>query len=82
MEILSRYGYLPKLSFSNFAFCEHCEYGKQIRNAHMTYIDSSTWSLDLVHTNTCGPMHTRSLGGRFYFTTFIDGANREDWVYL
>ena len=29
MEILSRSGYLPGFSFSDFQFCEHCLYGKQ-----------------------------------------------------
>ncbi|MCO5612545.1 hypothetical protein L7F22_066813 [Adiantum nelumboides] len=29
METLSCLGYLQSLSFSNFSFCEHCQYGKQ-----------------------------------------------------
>ena len=28
--------------------------------------------LDLVYTDVCGPMQTRSLGGAFYFLLFID----------
>ena len=63
MEILSCYGHLPKLSFSDFAFCEHCQHGKQTRNAYTTHINSSTEPWDLIHTDVCGPMPIRSLGG-------------------
>jgi transposase InsO family protein len=38
--------------------------------------------LDLVHTDVCGPMHTRSLGGAFYFLLFIDDCMRYTWVYF
>ena len=33
METLSRLGYLPSLLFSDFPFCEHCQYGKQTRQS-------------------------------------------------
>ncbi|MCO5569960.1 hypothetical protein L7F22_023674 [Adiantum nelumboides] len=36
METLSRLGYLPSLSFFDFPFCEHHQYGKQTR-AHRTH---------------------------------------------
>ena len=81
MEILSRYGHLPKLSFSDFVLCEHCQHGKKTRSAHKTNVNSSTKPLDLVHTDVCGPMPTRSLGGALYFVTFIDDATRKVWVY-
>ena len=76
MEILSLYGYLPKLSFSNFALCEHCQHGTQTRNAHTRRVNSSSRPLDLVRIDVCGPMPTRSLGGALYFVTFIDNATR------
>ena len=82
METLSRSGYLPALSFSDFSVCEHCQYGKQTKSVHRnSNSDSSTQPLDLVHTDVCGPMPTRSLGGAVYFVTFIDDATRKVWVY-
>jgi len=30
------------------------------------------FSLELVHTNVCGPMNLSSIGGNKYFLTFID----------
>lgn len=50
MKSLSHLGYIPHLSFFNFDICEHCVYGKQ----------SKLEKLDLVHSNECDPMPTRS----------------------
>lgn len=38
--------------------------------------------LELVHTDICGPMQTRSLGGAYYFLLFIDDCTRYTWVYF
>ena len=38
--------------------------------------------LDLVHSDVCVPMQTRSLGGAFYFLLFIDDCTRYTWVYF
>lgn len=32
----------------------------------------ATKLLELVHSDVCGPMHTRSLGGSDYFVIFVD----------
>ncbi|KAJ0797294.1 putative RNA-directed DNA polymerase [Helianthus annuus] len=37
--------------------------------------------LDLVHSDVCGPMKTRTLGGCLYFVTFIDDHSRKVWAY-
>jgi hypothetical protein len=33
--------------------------------------------LELVHTNVWGLAHVSSLGGSYYYVTFIDGATRK-----
>ncbi len=38
--------------------------------------------LDLVHTDVCGKLNTKSLGGAEYFLTFIDDRIRYVWVYF
>ena len=35
----------------------------------------------LVHSDVCGPMPVKSLGGASYFVTFIDDSTRKVWVY-
>ena len=39
METLSHLGYLPSLSYSDFPFCEHCQYGKQTRNSRNVHFE-------------------------------------------
>ncbi|MCO5547999.1 hypothetical protein L7F22_001455 [Adiantum nelumboides] len=74
METLSRLGYLPSLSFFYFPFCEHCQYGKQTR-AHCTHsFDRERKPLELVHSDLCGLMPSKSHGGASYYATFIDDA--------
>ena len=37
--------------------------------------------LDLVYSDVCGPMKTKTLGGSLYFVTFINDHSRKIWVY-
>ena len=38
--------------------------------------------LGLVHSNVCGKLNEKSLGGGQYFLTFIDDKTRYTWVYI
>ena len=38
--------------------------------------------LELVHSDLCGPMKTKTLGGALYFVTFINDCSRKLWVYV
>lgn len=40
----------------------------------------TTYSLDLVHTDLCGPMRTRSFYGNKYFMIFTNHFFRMTWV--
>ena len=56
-----------------FGFCECCIQGK----SHRLPFQSSTTKrsnhpLDLVHSDVCGKIGTKSLGGGEYFVTFLD----------
>jgi hypothetical protein len=78
---LSKAGYIPKLSFSDHQFSEHCQYGKQVAAPHPTSVPRESSPLDLVNSDVYGPMPHQSLGGASYFVTFIDDATRKVWVY-
>ncbi|CAL5342497.1 unnamed protein product [Camellia sinensis] len=62
--------------------CTHCLAGKQNR---VSFKSSPSLRkpnvLDLVYSDVCGPMKTRTLGGSSYFVTFIDDYSRKLWVY-
>jgi hypothetical protein len=78
---LSKTGYIPKLSFFDHQFCEHCQYGKQVAATHPTSMLRESSPLDLVHSDICGPIPHQSLSGASYFVTFIDDATRKVWAY-
>jgi hypothetical protein len=73
---------LPMLKNENVS-CEGCALGKMHRDEFPSNLDKKKRDvLDLVHTDVCGPMQTRSLGGAFYFLLFIDNCTRYTWVYF
>jgi len=66
-----------------FGFCESCVEGK----GHRLPFQSSTVKrashpLELVHSDVCGKIGTRALGGGEYFVTFVDDHTRYVWVYI
>ena len=62
---------------------EHYLAGKQNRVSFKSYPPSrKTELLEVVHSDLCGPMKTKSLGGELYFVTFIDDCSRKLWVYV
>ena len=63
--------------------CEPCELAKAKRipfpNQSMPW---TTKRLQLVHSDICGPLTPRSLGGNSYFITFTDDFSRVSRVYF
>jgi hypothetical protein len=58
---------------TEIGLCKGCIHGKQ----HRTPLPTSGGtrakeSLELIHSNVCGPMSTNSISGSWYFVTFID----------
>ena len=63
--------------------CEACALGKQHREEFPVHTEKRQHDiLELIHTDVCGPMQTRSLGGASYFVIFIDDRSRYTWVYF
>jgi transposase InsO family protein len=63
--------------------CEACALGKQHREEFPIHKEKrQTEILELIHTDVCGPMQTRSLGGASYFLIFVDDRSRYTWVYF
>lgn len=53
-------------------FCESCVLGKHHRRLFDRTGTSATSPGSLIHTDTCGPMQERSIGGSRYFVLFKD----------
>ena len=67
---------------NSIGFCEACVGGKHHRNPFTTSTTKTTVPLELVHSDVCGKMKHRSLGGAEYFLTFTDDHTRYSWVYM
>ena len=65
------------------SLCEGCILGKKHRESFSTrkLIREKT-PLEIVHLDLCEPMQIPSIGGIFYFLTFIDYYMRKTWVYF
>ena len=63
--------------------CISCIKGKMARQSFPKVSShQAKQSLDLVHTDVCGPMSTETPGHKRYFLTFIDDYSRYTVVYL
>ncbi|KAJ9545871.1 hypothetical protein OSB04_025578 [Centaurea solstitialis] len=82
MSLLSKRNVLSGVHDVRLKKCSHCLAGKQNRVSFKSHPPSRKDNiLDLVHSDVCGPMKTRTLGGCSYFVTFIDDHSRKVWVY-
>ena len=73
---------LPIIKGEHFE-CEGCALGKQHREEFPVHENRRKREiLELVHTDVCGPMQTKSLGGAYYFLIFIDDSARYTSMYF
>jgi hypothetical protein len=73
---------LPMLK-NEYDSCEGCALGKMHTGEFLSNSNRrKKYVLELIHTNVCGPMQMRSLGGAYYFLLFIDDCTRYTWVYF
>ena len=64
-------------------FCELCLKGKHQRSQFPPYSKRiTTEPLELVHSDVCGKLESKSLSGTEYFVTFINDKTRYVWVYM
>ncbi|CAH9111291.1 unnamed protein product [Cuscuta europaea] len=83
MSLLLKRNVLPGVHDIHLKKCSHCLAGKQNRVSFNSHPPSRKENiLDLVHSDVCGPMKTRTLGGCSYFVTFIDDHSKKVWVYI
>ena len=73
---------VERFDYNSSGLCESCIGGKQ----HQSLFDSSERQtgdlLELVHSDVCGKISDKSIGGAQYFLTFTDDKSRYSWVYI
>ena len=63
--------------------CDGCALGKMHRQEfHLNTNRKKIYILELLHTDICGPMQTRSVGGAYYFLPFTNDCTIFSWVYF
>jgi hypothetical protein len=73
---------IPELQSTHEGICKGCALGKNIKKPFPSSNNRSKEILDLIHSDVCGPMPVKSLGGSLYYVTFIDDYSRKTWLYL
>lgn len=69
-------------SSRDLGFCESCIGGKQHRSPFDSSERQTEDLLELVHSDVCGKISDKSIGGAQYFLTFTDDKSRYSWVYI
>ena len=54
--------------------------GKNIKRSFPQREHKSKGTLDLVHSDVCGPMSVQYFSGYGYCVTFIDDYSRKTWI--
>ena len=72
---------LPSIKYDDGKVCDACAMGKQVRNSFKTknYVSTSR-PLEMLHVDLCGPMRTRSRGGKRYVLVIVDDYSRFTWT--
>ena len=77
------FDYDPEKASVCTEFCESCVQGKSHRLPFPSHrIKRCDVPLGLFHSDVCGKINVKSLGGAQYFLTFIDDSKRYVWIYV
>jgi len=79
-SLVRGYDYNP--SKGEIDFCEAFISGKLKKTPFQVSERRAERPLDLVHSDVCGKINNRSLGGAEYFLTFIDDSTHYAWIYV
>lgn len=73
---------IPQLKEEHEGVCKGCFIGKNVKKPSTSSDTRFKEILDLIHSDTCGLVVDKSLGGHQYYVTFIHGHSRKIWIYL
>ena len=73
---------LPEIQVKHEGVCKGCAQGKNTKNPFLKSNSKAKGILDIIHSDTCGPMQTTSLSGYSYYASFIDDYSRNTWIYF
>ena len=71
---------LPDMKIKYEGICKGCAKGNNIKNPFPKSETKTKGTLELIHSNVCGPMSSTSLSGFEHYITFIDEFSRKTWI--
>lgn len=71
-----------KLQMEHEEVCKGCAFGKKIKKLFPSSESRSMENFDLVHSDVCGPIPVKYLGGSLYYVSFIDDFSCKVWIYF
>ena len=69
---------LQDLNIEQEGTCKGCAHGKNIKNPFPKIYTKTKGTLELIHSDACGPMPSLSLSGYEYYVTFIGCVFKKD----
>jgi hypothetical protein len=73
---------IPELQYTHEGIYKGCALGKNITKPFPRSNNRFKEILDLIHSDVCGSIPVKSLGGSSYYVIFIDDYSRKTWLYL
>ena len=73
---------LPYLKIDHDGIWKGCAKGNNIKNPFPKSETKTKGTLELIHSDVCGPMPSTYLSGYEYYVTFIDDYSRKTWIYF
>ena len=70
------------LNINHEGTCNGCARGNNIKNPFSKSETKTKGTLELIHSDVCGPMWSTSLSGYEYYVIFIDDYSRKTWIYF
>jgi hypothetical protein len=71
------------LKFESDLVCAPCRHGKMIVASHSSvHIVMTEHPGQLLHMDTVGPSHVRSMEGKWYVLVIVDDYSHYSWVFL
>ena len=73
---------LPYLKIDHEGTWKGCARGKNIKNPFLKSETKTKGTLELIHSDVCGPVPSTYLSGNEYYVTFIYDYSRKTWIYF
>ena len=73
---------MPEFPYEHDGICKGCALGKNIKKSFFKSNSRFEGTLDIIHSDICGPMTSPYLSGFLYYVFFIGYYSRKSWIYF